>query len=65
MPDTYFHTCGCPIVVEIATGGAIFRAEGQSEDDAGEAAEPIDACPNCGEILLLGDLTPEPTDEWW
>ncbi len=62
MEDTYYHTCGCPIILEIAPTGAVFRFAARPEDEEGEA---VDACPNCGEVLLLGDLTPEPTDEWW
>lgn len=59
--DAYYHICGYPIIFETRREDgdtvAIFRD--------GEQAEPIEICPNCGEVLLLGDLTPEPFDEWW
>lgn len=60
MQDTYYHTCGYPILVEISNDAARFRDGAQDGVD-----EALDACPNCGELLLLGDLTPEPVDEWW
>ncbi len=62
MQDTYYHTCGCPIILEITPARAVFWPAAPGAD---EESGTIDACPNCGEALLLGDLTPEPIDEWW
>ncbi len=65
MATLFYHTCGYPIRFETrstaAATVAIFR-DGAAED--GEDEETIEVCPGCGEILLLGDLTVEPREEW-
>ncbi len=76
MKTLYYHTCGYPILFEArsteAATVAIFwdgseeaRQEDVGPDAAEENGEPIEECPGCGEILLLGDLAPEPREEWW
>jgi hypothetical protein len=66
MDEVYYHICGYPIIFETQPAGdgasAVFR---DGEQTAGVEADIIEVCPNCGELLLLGDLTPEPADEWW
>jgi hypothetical protein len=64
--DIYYHICGYPIIIEVGAAGAgtsaVLRDGGEG---AGREGDSIETCPNCGEVLLLGDLTPEPVDEWW
>jgi hypothetical protein len=64
MEDAYYHTCGYPIIFEAdeAGGEPRFHDGGGAE---GQEPEIVETCPGCGEMLLLGDLTPEPIDEWW
>ncbi len=66
MGDIYYHFCGYPIIFEAQPeeqgASAAFRDGGQGAE---AEAEIIEICPNCGELLLLGDLTLEPVDEWW
>ena len=63
--DLYYHTCGYPIIFQVEIEGSHTKAvlrDGGQEDYAVEP-EVIETCPGCGEMLLMGDLIPEPDEE--